>query len=106
MRHIIWGMVMLSISSLFGCKEKVKEYDVKPIFTELRNMAFSITPYQINLKLENDNDVFAVFMETGYPEAAMSPRCIRDGSISIYFTNGGGMIGIGEHEAARNEGLN
>ncbi|NLA43958.1 hypothetical protein GX865_07530, partial [Candidatus Saccharibacteria bacterium] len=45
------------------------------------------------------------FMESGYQEAIISLRCIGDGSISIYFSNGGGMIGIGEHEAARVEGL-
>lgn len=40
-------------------------------------------------------------METGYEEAVFSLRCITEGSISIYFSNGGGMIGIGEHEDAK-----
>jgi len=95
----------MSIFSLFSCKEKQKEYIIKPIFTEMREMAFTITPEQINISDLNENDAFAVFMESGYPDTIMSLRCIGDGSISLYFSNGGGMIGIGEHEAARSEGL-
>ncbi len=95
----------MSIFSLFGCKEKLKEYTIKPIFTEMREMAFKITPEQINIINLKDNDAFAIFMESGYPEAIMSLRCIGDGSISLYFSNGGGMIGIGEHQAARAEGF-
>jgi len=95
----------MSILSLFGCKEKQKDYIITPIFTEMREMAFKITPEQINITDSKDNNTFALFMETGYPEAIMSLRCIGDSSISLYFSNGGGMIGIGEHEAARAEGL-
>ena len=95
---------MLSLFSLFACTKAEKTYDVKPIFTEMRNLAFSITPEQINIK-PNEGETFAVFMECGYPDAVISLRCMGDGAISIYFTNGGGMIGIGEHENAKNEGL-
>jgi len=95
----------MSIFSFIGCKEQQKEYNVKPIFIEMREMAFNITPEQINISDLEDNAVFAFFMESGYPEAIMSLRCIGDGSISLYFSNGGGMIGIGEHESARVEGL-
>jgi hypothetical protein len=36
-------------------------------------------------------------METGYPEAVATLVGIVDGSTSLYFSNGGGMIGAGEH---------
>jgi len=80
-------------------------YDIKPVFTEMRDMTFNIDPSELNIHKEFDNQVYAVIMETGYEEAIFSLRCIAEGSISIYFSNGGGMIGIGEHQDAKEKGL-
>jgi hypothetical protein len=41
--------------------------------------------------------VFGVLMETGYPEAVMSLPALSDGTASLYFSNGGGIIGAGGH---------
>jgi hypothetical protein len=38
-------------------------------------------------------------METGYPKAAASLVALADGSASIYFSSGGGIIGGQPHEA-------
>ncbi len=38
-------------------------------------------------------------METGYPEATVSLIALLDGSASLYFENGGGIIGGGDHES-------
>jgi hypothetical protein len=40
-------------------------------------------------------------METGYPEAAVTLVAVADGAASLYFSNGGGMIGAGEHANVR-----
>jgi hypothetical protein len=40
-------------------------------------------------------------METGYPEAAASLFAVVDGTTSLYFSSGGGIIGAGEHAAVR-----
>jgi hypothetical protein len=45
--------------------------------------------------------VFAVLMETGYPEAVATLLAVADGTVSLYFSNGGGIIGGGEHEPIR-----
>jgi len=37
-------------------------------------------------------------METGYPEAVVSLLALSDGTASLYFSNGGGIIGAGQHE--------
>ena len=105
MKKFVINLSILSILGLFSCNDKRKEYQIEPIFNEMREMAFSITPEKINFETPDDKTVFAVFMETGYSKNAMSLRCIGDGTISILFTNGGGMIGIGEHESAKAEGL-
>jgi hypothetical protein len=37
-------------------------------------------------------------METGYPEAAATLVSLADGTASIYFSSGGGVIGGGPHD--------
>jgi hypothetical protein len=49
--------------------------------------------------------VHGVVMETGYPEAVVTLVAIADGTVSLYFSNGGGMIGLGAHAGPRNAGL-
>ena len=36
-------------------------------------------------------------MDTRYPEAVMTLVALADGTTSLYFSNGGGMIGGGQH---------
>ncbi len=37
-------------------------------------------------------------METGYPEAVVTLFALSDGTASLYFSNGGGLIGAGQRE--------
>jgi len=41
--------------------------------------------------------VWGVLMETGYPEAAATLVALADGTASLYFSSGGGVIGGGPH---------
>ena len=46
--------------------------------------------------------LLALLMDTGYPEGVATLVGVVDGSASLYFSNGGGVIGAGEHaEVAR-----
>ena len=49
-------------------------------------------------KLGKDVPVLAVLMETGYPEAVAALVAVADGDTSLYFSNGGGIIGAGEYK--------
>jgi hypothetical protein len=40
-------------------------------------------------------------METGYPEAVVTLLATADGTTSLYFSNGGGIIGAGQHASVR-----
>ncbi len=105
MRRMIMTFSVMTVLSIFGFGQSKSNYKIEPVFSDLRKMSFSVTPEQLGLKIADAKKVFAVFMETGYPEAAFSLRCMGEGTISIYFTNGGGMIGIGEHADVRTAGL-
>ena len=45
--------------------------------------------------------VWAVLMETGFPEGVASLITVADGTTSLYFSNGGGIIGAGQHSVVR-----
>jgi hypothetical protein len=40
-------------------------------------------------------------METGYPEGVATLVVVADGTASLYFSNGGGFIGAGDHKKVR-----
>lgn len=46
-------------------------------------------------------NVFGILMETGYPEAVATLVVFIEGSTSLYFSSGGGIIGGGEHDSVR-----
>ena len=48
--------------------------------------------------------VWGVLMETGYPEAVATLVALADGTTSLYFSNGGGVIGAGDHASVRAAG--
>jgi acyl carrier protein len=82
-----------------GKNEPETSYQVAGIYTSMRGMVLNLDAGQIGeLK---DKPVWAVLMETGYPEAAATLVAVADGAASLYFSNGGGIIGAGEHDNVR-----
>lgn len=69
---------------------------------ELRERIFVLPPEEVGLApTPGGPAVWTVFMETGFPEAVASLLVVADGTTSLYFSNGGGIIGAGEHESVR-----
>ncbi len=78
-------------------------YKVADSFTQLRNMVLSLTAEQLGLTESSAFPILAVVMETGYESAVASLVTVADGSASLYFSNGGGMIGSGHHDGVRDQ---
>ncbi|MDP6633698.1 MAG: ribosomal protein L7/L12 [Phycisphaerae bacterium] len=76
-------------------------YEAAEVYTRLRNQALQLEPGAIGLSNTDQSDVIAVLMETGYPEAVATLVAIADGAASLYFSNGGGIVGAGEYEPVR-----
>lgn len=70
-------------------------YDCVPVYSDLRAQVLSLDSGAV--KPVGDPPVLAVLMETGYPEAVATLVCVADGSVSLYFSSGGGTIGVGEN---------
>jgi hypothetical protein len=45
--------------------------------------------------------IFGILMETAYPEAVATLVVFTDGTTSMYFSTGGGVIGAGAHDSVR-----
>ncbi|MEO7861286.1 MAG: ankyrin repeat domain-containing protein [Nitrospirales bacterium] len=75
-----------------------KPRKIADIYATLRNQALSLDPVQIGLKPDQSNPIFGILMESGYKDTVVTLSAIGDGSVSLYFSNGGGIIGLGQHE--------
>src|SRR5438128_1078436 len=73
------------------------DYQVADIYARLRSRVIESDPADIGIEVAGD-DVWGVLMETGYPQAVVTLVALADGTISIYFSNGGGIIGLGPYE--------
>jgi hypothetical protein len=70
------------------------DYVLADAYSGLRTQALQMTAAQAGTA----DAVFGVLMETGYPEAVVSLLAVSDGTASLYFSSGGGIIGAGGHE--------
>ena len=77
------------------------EYEQAEIYADLRKQVLSLTTDQLG----KDVPVLAVLMETGYPEAVATLIAVADGASSLYFSNGGGIIGAGEYKQVHDSSL-
>jgi hypothetical protein len=69
---------------------------------QLREQAFRITATDLDLAPTAARPhVWGVIMELGYPTGIATLQTFAEGTTSLYFSNGGGVIGAGEHAAVR-----
>jgi len=73
-------------------------YEVADVYSGLRDQVLQLKPDAIGVKDAEQSSVIAVLMEIAYPEAVVTLVAVTDGTASLYFSNGGGIIGGGEHE--------
>ena len=100
-RRFLMSSFFSSIAGLFSPGVGATDYKVVEAYSGLRNMLLSTKPDSIGVKLKNSNEVWGVVMETGYPEAVATLVALTDGTVSLYSSNGGGIIGLGPHAGPR-----
>ena len=82
---------------LFGRRRK-PENPQPEVYEGLRRQVLGLTAAQLGDAFFEAR-VLALLMETGYPEAVATRVGVVDGTASLYFSNGGGIIGAGTHAA-------
>jgi hypothetical protein len=101
-KALAMAAIMSWFLGLIGCgKAQKAESSPADIYHDLRQQVLNLDPAKIGLKASGPNGVWAVLMETRYPEAVVTLVTIGDGTVSLYFSNGGGIIGAGQHDAPR-----
>jgi hypothetical protein len=72
---------------------------------ELRAMALSVKPGDIGLtRTSFGQEAWGIVMETEMDGGYYTLVVLGDGTTSLYFSKGGGIIGAGEHETVRRAG--
>ena len=102
MKSLIRIFLMASfLANLFG-GEKSHEYKTADIYRSMRQHIFDLPKENIDF---GQDDRFAILMETGLEDDCYTLVSVADGSASLYFSGGGGIIGGGQDpqgaEAAR-----
>jgi hypothetical protein len=93
-------MTGLGLVSPAGATDAKTSTNVMP---EMRARVLALKPGDIGItKATYPRDVWGLLMETGVPEGgAFSLVALADGTTSLYFSTGGGVIGAGQHERVR-----
>lgn len=68
-------------------------YDIDPTYADLRDEVFAWKDERAP-----KGSPCGVVMETGYPNAIFTLVALSDGTVNLYFSTGGGMLGAGVHE--------
>jgi hypothetical protein len=75
------------------------------IYQELRSRAFGVDPASVRTEPgEPWNGATVAAMELALDGATATILAVADGTVSMYLSTGGGVIGAGEHVAVRAEG--
>jgi hypothetical protein len=87
------------LTRLLGTAVSTRDYKLAENYLLLRESVFATTADGIGIVDGNiASSVWGLVMESGYSEAVASLVALADGTVSLYFSNGGGMIGLGSRE--------
>tara|TARA_R110002051_G_scaffold323504_1_gene417373 strand:+ start:57 stop:614 length:558 start_codon:yes stop_codon:yes gene_type:complete len=101
-KYIILALITIGI--LIGCSIKKKKSETNTQtaeenpFMDMRNMAFSVKPDQIELENIADNKVYGLITEMEMNPGVASLISFLSGDTSLYLSSGGGYIGAGTDE--------
>ena len=76
-------------------------YEIADIYAGLRNNVLQLKPDEIGQTDADQSTVIAILMEIGHPEVVATLVAIADGTASLYISNGGAILGSGQHEPVR-----
>jgi hypothetical protein len=72
------------------------------VISDMRTLVFAIRPDEIGISPATyPRKVWGVMMETGTDRGFYTLVTLADGTTSLYFSTGGGVIGAGGHESVR-----
>ena len=85
---------MSLFSKIFSSKPRSESKSPAEVYAELRQMILTKRPPQFS-------GFWGVVMDMGMPNGTATMIAVADGTISLYTSTGGGIIGLGPHEGPR-----
>lgn len=87
--------------------ETVKKTTLKENpYQGLRNQAISVTPEQLKLHLDKDNDLYGIIMDWNMGNSTVTVVSFKTGDASIYISTGQALIGGYAHQTVINAAKN
>jgi len=72
----------------------------------LRQLALDTKPEDIGVTLDNNEQIYAAVVDLPLTNGIATLVCFFDGTVSLYYQNGGGMLGIGQkYEEVKKAGM-
>ncbi len=106
---LIGLLILIASIGLYACKgkfqnnDKVKKTKVKDNpYSGLRNQAINVTPDQLQLQHDNDNDIYGLVMDWNMGNAIVTVVSFKTGDASVYLSTGQAFIGGYAHETVIN----
>ena len=94
------AILMGFLSMLVGCAKHQKPAPLDETYKQLRAQAFNIRASEIGLAEDHSGPLAAV-MELNLSDTVVTLVAAADGSTSLYFGSGGGVIGAGDKTAVQ-----
>jgi hypothetical protein len=82
-------------------QQKTEKQTEQNPFSDMRNMAFSVTSEQLGLNGIGKDEVFGIISEMDMNGATATVVTFATGDTSLYLSSGGGFIGAGQHESVQ-----
>ena len=101
---LMWK-ILATLLSIFGASQaaaRQPDQAPQPITSDLRSMVLNLSPAEIGLSPQTfPHQAWGVVMETGMDGGYYTLVALADGTTSLYFSTGGGVIGAGEKPEVR-----
>jgi hypothetical protein len=75
-------------------------YDIDATYAQIRDEVFAWKDERAP-----KGSPCGVVMETGYPKAIFTLVALSDGTVNLYYSTGGGMLGAGAHDGPANAAM-
>jgi hypothetical protein len=93
------SVIVLAILSIFGCRSD-KPSSSTEAYLGLRNMILNTNQDSIGVHVNKD-ECYGILMDYCIDDVPITLVAMKDGTTSLYFGNGGGIIGAGQHDVVR-----
>jgi len=94
--------MLLFVSVVVMKRRKVAEnFQNAGSYNAMRELVLKVKPSELGLSSGNRFDIWGIVMEIGRSDVIETLVMSQDGSCSLYCSNGGGFIGMGEHKQVR-----